>query len=50
MSRGQLRNCPQRYGADVVNVQLNFGKAGDEAIRDRHAGQSRTLWPLNAEP
>jgi hypothetical protein len=24
----------------VVNVQLNLGKTGNEALRDRHAGQS----------
>lgn len=50
MSRGQLGHGPQRYGADVMNVQLNFGKTGDKALRDSHAGQSPRLWPLQVEP
>jgi hypothetical protein len=36
----------------VVNVQLNLGKASNEALRDRHAGQSVniTLRPLRQHP
>ena len=42
MSRGQFGNGSQRYRADVVNVQFNLGKTGNEALRNRHAASLST--------